>query len=73
MIIRDIVIGKNQQGSLDIKFTPSDLVNMNYDPIASDNMERSFGQYKRILRPNRCNFLFENLQQYVVAHCFVPE
>jgi len=72
-IIRDILIGKNQQGSLDIEFTPSDIVNMNYAPITSVDVERSFSQYKNILRPNRRNFSFENLQQYVVSHCFVPE
>ncbi|KAL4120732.1 hypothetical protein QTP88_013368 [Uroleucon formosanum] len=72
-IIRDILIGKNQQGSLDIEFTPSDIVNMNYAPITSVDVKRSFSQYKSILRPNRRNFSFANLQQYVVSHCFVPE
>ncbi|KAL4136113.1 hypothetical protein QTP88_007679 [Uroleucon formosanum] len=72
-IIRNILIGKNQQGSLDIEFTPSDIVNMNYAPITSVDVERSFSQYKSILRPNRRNFSFANLQQYVVSHCFVPE
>jgi hypothetical protein len=42
MIIRDILIGINQQGSLDIEFTPSDLANMNYDLITSVVLERSF-------------------------------
>ena len=72
-IIRDILIGKNQQGSLDIEFTPSDIVNMNYAPITSVDVERYFSQYKSILRPNSRHFSFANLQQCVVSHCFVPE
>lgn len=71
-IVRNILIG-NQQGSLDIEFTLSDIVNMNYAPNTSVDVERSFSQYKSIFRPNRRDFLFSNLQQYVVAHCFVPE
>lgn len=65
-IIRDILIGKNQQGSLDIEFTPSGIVNTNYAPITSVDVERSFSQYKSILRPNRRNFSFSNLQQYAL-------
>lgn len=55
-IISDILNGKNQQESQDIEFTPSDRVNMNYALITSVGVERSFSQYKSILRPNRRNF-----------------
>lgn len=64
---------KNQQGSLNNEFTSSDIVNMNYATITSIDVVCSFSQYKSILRPNYCNLLLANLQQYVVSHCFILE
>ena len=33
-------------------------------------LERSFSQYKSLLRDNRRLFKFENLKQYFVAYCY---
>ncbi|KAF0746615.1 Uncharacterized protein FWK35_00031076 [Aphis craccivora] len=43
---------------------------MKYAPLTLVHVERSFIQYKSILRPNRRTFKFENLQMYVVFNCF---
>lgn len=50
--------------------TPADIVNFKYAPITSCDVERSFSQYKSLLRDNRRSFTFENLKQHFVAYCF---
>lgn len=69
-IIRDILQGLNPTELLDVELTPLDIVNMKYASITSVDVERSFSQYKNILRPNRRHFTFLNLREYVVSHCF---
>jgi hypothetical protein len=64
--LTDILIEKIQQGSLEIEYTPSDIVNKNHAPITYVDAKLSFSQYKSILRPKSHIFLFVNLQQYVV-------
>lgn len=55
-IIRDILIGKNQKGSLDIEIILSGIENINYTPITYVDVKRYFGQYKSILRSNCRSF-----------------
>jgi len=55
---------------MDIEFAPSHISNMKHAPLTSVDVERSFGRYKSILRPNRRTFKFENLQMYIVSNCF---
>lgn len=63
-IIRDILKGKIQQESLDIEFNITDIVNMNYTPITSVDMEESFSSYnKSILRTNRRHFYYQNFNK----------
>jgi hypothetical protein len=69
-IIKDILQGLNPTELLDVELTPLDVVNMKYAIITSVDVERSFSQYKNILRPNRRHFTFLNLREYVVSHCF---
>lgn len=38
-------------------------------PLTSVDVERSFSQYKAILRANRESFTVENLRRYVLLHC----
>lgn len=54
---------------MDIELTQSDLSSMNYTPLPSVDIERSFSRYKSILRPDRRTFKFENLQVYVLSNC----
>lgn len=69
-IIRDILQGLDSTELLDVELTPLDVVNMKYAIITSVDVERSFSQYKNILRPNRRHFTFLNLREYIVSHCF---
>ena len=38
-------------------------------PLTSVDVERSFSQYKAILRANRESFTVEKLRRYVLLHC----
>ncbi|KAF0747085.1 DUF659 domain-containing protein [Aphis craccivora] len=60
--IRNILLNKNENPSMNIEFTPSDISNMKYAPLTSVDVERSFSRYKSILRPNRRTFKFENVR-----------
>jgi hypothetical protein len=58
-----------------VELSPFNVVNMNYILIISVIVERSFSQYKNILR-STCSYssivqiTFLNLKAYVVSHCF---
>lgn len=65
--IRDTMRGIVTEGSLTIPVEDSLL--MKFAPIVSCEVERSFSQYKSILRDNRQSFLFENLKKYVIVAC----
>ena len=45
------------------------LMCLRYAPVVSCDVERSFSQYKAILRENRSSLHFENLREYVVVAC----
>lgn len=60
--IRNILLNKNENPSMNVEFTPSDISNMKYAPLTSVDVERSFSRYKSILRPNRRTFKFENVR-----------
>lgn len=60
--IRNILLNKNENPSMNIEFTPSDISNMKYAPLTSVDVERSFSRYKSILRANRRTFKFENVR-----------
>ncbi|KAF0751987.1 DUF4371 domain-containing protein [Aphis craccivora] len=49
---------------MDVELTPSDIAKMQYCPITSVEVERSFSRYKAILRPNRRSFELENLKMH---------
>jgi hypothetical protein len=51
------------------KFSPKELACYRYAPLVSCEVERSFSQYKSVLRDNRQSFLFENLRCYLIIHC----
>lgn len=68
--IRDILLNKNVNTSLNIEFKLSNVSSMKYAPLSSVEVERSFSRYKSILRPNRRTFEIKNVQMYVVSNCF---
>ena len=67
-------ISASLSGSSNVKLesdiSPADTVNFKYAPITSCAVERSFSQYKSLLRDNRRSFKLENLKQYFVAYCY---
>ncbi|XP_050061427.1 uncharacterized protein LOC126551598 [Aphis gossypii] len=67
--IKNILTGCSSEVSLDVELTPSDIAKMQYCPITSVEVERSFSRYKAILRPNRRSFEFENLKMHVIINC----
>jgi CRISPR/Cas system CMR subunit Cmr6 (Cas7 group RAMP superfamily) len=68
-VIKNILTGTSTEASLDVELSPSDIVNVQYCPITSVEVERSFSRYKAILRQNRRSFEFENLKMHVVINC----
>lgn len=48
--IRDILLNRNENPSLDIEFRPSDISSMKYAPFSSVDVERSSSRYKSVLR-----------------------
>ncbi|KAL4120993.1 hypothetical protein QTP88_013584 [Uroleucon formosanum] len=67
--IKSILIGISSEASLDVELSPSDIVNIQYCPITSVEVERSFSRYKSILRHNGQSFEFENLKMHVIINC----
>ena len=52
---------------------PADIVKLNYAPITFTGVERSFSQYKSILRGNRRRLTFQHLKKkkkMFVTYCF---
>ena len=48
----------------------TDVADLKYAPIISADVERSFSQYKSLLRDNRLHLTDENVSKMVVTHCF---
>lgn len=67
--IKSILTNISSEASLDVELSLSDIVNMQYCPITPVEVERSFSQYKTILRQNRQSFEFENLKMHVIINC----
>jgi len=67
--IKSILIGIWSEASLDVELSPSDIVNMQYCPITSVEVERSFSRYKSILRHNPRSFESQNLKMHVIINC----
>lgn len=60
---------ENEEEDIDINLTPGKIASFKYAPITSCDVERSFSQYKSILRSNRRSFIFENLKQHIIVAC----
>ncbi|KAJ4441184.1 hypothetical protein ANN_11035 [Periplaneta americana] len=48
---------------INLDLSPADIVKLNYVPVTSCDVERSFSQYKSILRDNRRRFTFQHLKE----------
>ncbi|KAJ4446967.1 hypothetical protein ANN_13669, partial [Periplaneta americana] len=55
---------------INLDLSPADIVKMNYVPVTSCDVERSFSQYKSILRDNRRRFTFQHLKEMFVTYCY---
>ncbi|KAJ4438797.1 hypothetical protein ANN_14749 [Periplaneta americana] len=51
---------------INLDLSPADIVKLNYVPVTSCDVERSFSQYKSILRDNRRRFTFQHLKEMVL-------
>ncbi|KAJ4444309.1 hypothetical protein ANN_06101 [Periplaneta americana] len=56
---------------INLDLSPADIVKLNYVPVTSCDVERSFSQYKSILRDNRRRFTFQHLKEMFVTYCYV--
>ncbi|KAJ4428966.1 hypothetical protein ANN_25962 [Periplaneta americana] len=52
---------------INLDLSPADIVKLNYVPVTSCDVERSFSQYKSILRDNRRRFTFQHLKEMFAA------
>lgn len=55
---------------INLDLSPADIVKLNYVPVTSCDVERSFSQYKSILRDNRRRFTFQHLKEMFVTYCY---
>jgi hypothetical protein len=46
-----------------------DIPYLNYAPITSIDVERSFSVYKTLLSNNRRSFKFENIRKHIIIQC----
>ncbi|KAJ4433744.1 hypothetical protein ANN_16055 [Periplaneta americana] len=53
---------------INLDLSPADIVKLNYVPVTSCDVERSFSQYKSILRDNRRRFTFQHLKEIFQPH-----
>jgi len=58
---------EEEEEDFNINLTPGQIASFKYPPITSCDVERSFNQYKFILRSNRQSFVFENLKQHIIV------
>ncbi|KAJ4440650.1 hypothetical protein ANN_08797 [Periplaneta americana] len=58
---------------INLDLSPADIVKLNYVPVTSCDVERSFSQYKSILRDNRRRFTFQHLKEMFVTYCYALE
>jgi len=62
---------ENEKEDIYINLTPGQIVSLKYAPITSCDFERSFSQYKSILRSNRRSFVFKYLKQHIIEACII--
>lgn len=67
--INKILNGESDEDNFSCNLTPGKISLLKYAPTTSCDVERSFSQYKAIIRSNRRSFIFENLKKYVVVAC----
>lgn len=49
--------------------SPAEINALQYAPITSCDVERSFSAYNRVLENCRRSFVFDNLKMHVIIHC----
>jgi hypothetical protein len=66
--IYKILNGELDEDNFSCNLTPGQISLFKYLPNTSCDVERSFSQYKAVLRSNRRSLIFENLNKYVIEH-----
>jgi hypothetical protein len=49
--------------------SPTEIETLKFAPLTSCDTERTFSQFKNVLRSNRESFVFENLRDHLIVHC----
>ena len=63
------ILSKGEADTNVVDLEPNEIRLFRYAPVTSCDVERSFSQFKSILRDNRISFTKENLTKYVVTQC----
>jgi hypothetical protein len=61
--------GETARAITGYRFSPQEISAFRYAPVSSCDVERSFSQYKAVLRDNRNSFDFDNLVQHLIVRC----
>ncbi len=70
LVIAKILNGDNADISdIEVDLTVEEISLFKYAPITSCDVERSFSQYKTLLRSNRLSFTEENFKMTLITHC----
>ena len=61
---------KGEQGNIPNGWSASDVAHMNYAPVQSVDVEKSFSIYKNVLSERRHSLTEENLGKMMVCNCY---
>jgi hypothetical protein len=69
--IAKILSGENNASisNLDVNLTVKEVMNLEFSPITSCDVERTFSRYKSLLTDKRRNYTFDNLKMTFVTLC----
>jgi hypothetical protein len=68
-LISAVLTGDSKEPVPQFEFTPEELALFQFAPVVSCDVERTFSQYKAVLRDNRQSFAFEHLRLHLLIYC----
>lgn len=68
--VAKVLNGNNEVQLLD-NFWPAMITDLQYAPVTSVDVERSFSTYKNILTDRRTSMTPEHMKQNIVVNCFL--
>ena len=67
--IANVLEGVSKSPITGYDFTPEEISLFVFAPVVSCDVERSFSQYKAVLRDNRKRLTFDHLSKYLFLYC----